>query len=61
MVMKKTGLENNSEVLNLSFLTTPQLITGGKKNRNRNKNTKRNRKIKRKHNKFSKKRRQYYM
>jgi hypothetical protein len=48
MVMKKTGLENNSEVLNLSFLTTPQLITGGKKNRNRNKNTKRNRKIKRK-------------
>jgi hypothetical protein len=68
MVMKKPGLENNSEILNLSFLgsatnrrrlsgfkkksflTTSPIVTGGKKNMNRNKKTKRNRKIKRKHN-----------
>ena len=52
IAMKKPGLENNSEVLNFSFLTTSPIVTGGKKNRNKNKNkkTKRNRKIKRKHN-----------
>lgn len=50
IAMKKPGLENNSEVLNFSFLTTSPSVTGGKKNRNRNKKTKRNRKINRKHN-----------
>ena len=48
MVMKRPGLENDSGHLDLSFLTTSSLITGGKKNKK--KKTKRNRKIKRKHN-----------
>ena len=48
IVMKKPGLENNSGNLDLSFLTTSPIVTGGKKNKK--KKTKRNRKIKRKHN-----------